>query len=551
MRMQSTASLWVLLLATPAVQAQQASTWSIIRDQIFAENCTSCHVEGSSFARQSGLVLTANVAYQQLLDRPPKNAAARADGLLRVSSGGLEGLHKSFLWEKLDAPNQEHFFSDHPFYGSMMPLSGPPLTNGELELIRRWIVGGAPENTAIPGADATLLADTTRFQNPAFEPLTAPAQGLHFELGPFKVAPNYDREFLYFEPLNMQDDLFVNRIEMALRPGSHHFLFYIFSPDIPPGAVPPPRVYRDFRDLFGRYILQNLAATPYHIFFAGTQWPRMDYHFPEGVALRLPAGYGLDLNSHYANRADSSITGEISANLYTVDRAQVQRVAEILFLNNTDFHLPPQQVTTIEKVYLNPEPENLNVFQLFSHAHEHMTEFRVELSGGPRDGDLVYIADDWEHPPILELDPPLVVRPGEGFKLITTYNNWTDETLGFGLLSSDEMMILFGYYYLGDVITGVAADPPHRQPATFSFDPNYPNPFNPATVLQFMLPEKMHARLEVFDVTGRRVATLLDRDVPAGVHRATFSGAGLPTGMYLARLTAGTSTAVRKMLLIR
>jgi hypothetical protein len=89
----------------------------------------------------------------------------------------------------------------------------------------------------------------------------------------------------------------------------------------------------------------------------------------------------------------------------------------------------------------------MHVFQLFSHAHEHMTEFRVHVVGGPRDGELVYLSNDWEHPPILELDPPLVLDPGQGLRLVTTYDNDTDRTLNFGLLSQDEMMILFGYYY--------------------------------------------------------------------------------------------------------
>ena len=94
-----------LLLLTASVQAQDSTTWAIIRDQIFTPNCTSCHYAGSSFARQSGLVLTADVAYSQLIDQPPKNNAARNDGLLRVGTKGLESLFSSFLWEKIDAPN--------------------------------------------------------------------------------------------------------------------------------------------------------------------------------------------------------------------------------------------------------------------------------------------------------------------------------------------------------------------------------------------------------------------------------------------------------------
>ena len=82
-----------------------------------------------------------------------------------------------------------------------------------------------------------------------------------------------------------------------------------------------------------------------------------------------------------------------------------------------------------------------------SHAHEQMVEFRVEIMGGERDGELVYIAYDWEHPPILELDPPLVMEPGQGFKVEATYDNWTGRELNFGFLSEDEMMILYGFFY--------------------------------------------------------------------------------------------------------
>jgi len=71
----------------------------------------------------------------------------------------------------------------------------------------------------------------------------------------------------------------------------------------------------------------------------------------------------------------------------------------------------------------------------------------VFISGGERHGELVYFSNDWEHPPILQLDPPLGLKAGEGLMLEATYNNWEDRDLAFGLRSTDEMMILFGAYY--------------------------------------------------------------------------------------------------------
>ncbi|MFT5375411.1 MAG: hypothetical protein ACI906_002236 [Candidatus Latescibacterota bacterium] len=177
----------------------------------------------------------------------------------------------------------------------------------------------------------------------------------------------------------------------------------------------------------------------------GSQFPFMSYHFPPGIALRLPAGTLLDLNSHYVNRTDETLQGEVYANLHLVEENEIEREAQILFLNNLDLRLPAGKTTTVEREFRFAEDRH--IIQLMSHAHEHMTEFRIEVIGGARDGELLYIAYNWEHPPILELDPPLRLEAGQGLRLVATYDNWTDRELGFGFLSEDEMMILYGFYY--------------------------------------------------------------------------------------------------------
>ena len=420
------------------------STWDIIQTVIFDKNCVECHVAGASFATQSDLVLTSSVAYSQLVNRAPKNPVALADGLTLVGTEGLASIDKSFLWEKINAPNQAHYFDDHPGYGALMPLGKPPLTNGELEFVLQWILAGAPAAGTV--VDPDVLDNTERYEPPAFEPLPVPTSGVQLHLGPWDVAPNFEREFFYYEPLNNDQALFVNRVDMAMRPGSHHLILYDLSDDIPEILVPDPQVFRDIRDTNGNYIPSTLMITSHLNFVTGTQWPLMTYHYPPGVALRIPAGTGFDINAHYVNRSSQIIQGEIYANLHTVDSSQVEHVAERLFMNNLDINLPPQTSTTLTKTFV--VDERVQIFQLFSHAHEHMTDFRVFIDGGPRDGELVYIAYDWEHPPILELNPMLTLEKGQGLRLQATYNNDTNSTINFGFLSSDEMMILFGAYYL-------------------------------------------------------------------------------------------------------
>jgi hypothetical protein len=92
---------------------------------------------------------------------------------------------------------------------------------------------------------------------------------------------------------------------------------------------------------------------------------------------------------------------------------------------------------------------------MWSHSHEHTLEFRIEGVGGEHDGELLYWTNDWEHPPLLELDPPLTFEAGDQVRLVTTYNNWTNQLIEFGPLSSDEMQFMF-YIYTDELLAGDA-----------------------------------------------------------------------------------------------
>jgi hypothetical protein len=88
-------------------------------------------------------------------------------------------------------------------------------------------------------------------------------------------------------------------------------------------------------------------------------------------------------------------------------------------------------------------------------------------------------------------------------------------------------------------------------PAAFMLAQNYPNPFNPATTIRFTLPAGQRVRLAVYDILGREVTTIVDGYLSKGDHAVEWSGAGRESGMYVYRLTAGTRTVVRTMLLTK
>lgn len=90
-----------------------------------------------------------------------------------------------------------------------------------------------------------------------------------------------------------------------------------------------------------------------------------------------------------------------------------------------------------------------------------------------------------------------------------------------------------------------------EKPDEFHLEQNYPNPFNPSTLITFHIPSAGPVRLEVVDVSGRIVSTLVDGIRQPGSYRIRFDADGLGSGLYLYRLQTSGGTLTRKMMLIR
>ncbi len=99
-------------------------------------------------------------------------------------------------------------------------------------------------------------------------------------------------------------------------------------------------------------------------------------------------------------------------------------------------------------------------------------------------------------------------------------------------------------------ITGIRGETASL-PAQFSLLQNYPNPFNPSTTIGYELSAAGHVTLMVYDILGRRVATLVDGYKHAGRYEVTFDGSKLASGIYFVRMTSGSYARTRKVVLVK
>ena len=102
-----------------------------------------------------------------------------------------------------------------------------------------------------------------------------------------------------------------------------------------------------------------------------------------------------------------------------------------------------------------------------------------------------------------------------------------------------------------DQVTGIEdrSDLPISQ--SIHLFPNYPNPFNPTTSIEFSIPKSKFVTLKIYNILGEEVVTLVSEKLPAGKYKYEWDASGMASGVYLYRLEAGNQVEVRKMVLMK
>ncbi len=176
-----------------------------------------------------------------------------------------------------------------------------------------------------------------------------------------------------------------------------------------------------------------------------------------------------------------------------------------------------------------------------SSGTDHGTAAPLFLFGTSVNGGLYGDAPDLANP---DNDGNIVHSTDFRSAYATVLQDW------FGLDEAITSTILGNSFDTIPLIAAPVANDAQSIPLTFGLSQNYPNPFNPSTQIGFTLAQAGAVRLQVFDVRGRLISTLIDGNRPTGRHSVSFDAGQLPSGVYLYRLEAPEGIRTGRMSLV-
>ena len=148
---------------------------------------------------------------------------------------------------------------------------------------------------------------------------------------------------------------------------------------------------------------------------------------------------------------------------------------------------------------------------------------------------------------------------GNGGAAISNTDFTINSTLGqsaIDVIANSENSLWLGFWNANQLVVGINDE--ELLPDKFEIFQNYPNPFNPATKIKYSIPELSSVRLEVFNILGERIVTLIDQEQEPGYYIADFNASNLASGFYIYRIyTKGLNDSkqkfveVKKMILLK
>lgn len=248
--------------------------------------------------------------------------------------------------------------------------------------------------------------------------------------------------------LNNETELWVNAVEFESE-GAYHHSNWFFVPegkvDYPPGL---------WMDCYNSGFHEVEAALKGGVLYAqSTQVSRELQAFPAGAAVRIPPYSRVIGATHVLNFLAEERTTSSVLRLYTIDPADVAVKLTPFRLNYGALEIPAQSKSDfsgtcdIDERFqtLLGEPLDLQLYYALPHFHVLGSSFRLEISGGERDGELIFEQDGYGADPFGRVfDPPIDLTGAKGVRFTCGYTNPRDTSVGYGI-GDQEMCVMLGF----------------------------------------------------------------------------------------------------------
>lgn len=536
-------SLSAMLFVSFYVHA--TDTFERVHSIIQTKCAASCHNAASPDGQ---LILSGDMAsmYAALVGVQPTNPAAQTKGYKRVVTGRVD---QSFLMKKINGGLEHNFDLTAPEGNVMPPYGATQLTATEKEMIRQWIIFGAPQTGEV--TSEALIDEFYSSGITPVQPIAAPdpSEGFQIHHGPIFMEPGHELEAFRKIDLSLPDSLDIVGFDISMNPESHHFVIYQYNPTLTETIAPGIRISSGFLDEVTMYSNASFLDI----------WQFVEpHHVPDIAAFKWGPNTSIDFNFHIKNySAVNVMAAEAYINIYTKPKDPSRRPMKFALAPYGGFNpfllsIPPTAIDTTISFADNTETDEwIGVWKLQGHTHKLGKDYNVYLRN--EDGtkgehfynghyDPTHTFDqgyyDYSHPPVLKMEPLMCLNRKEGLIHEATYNNNTGETVGFGLTTAEEMFVTY-YTYIDldpsevpcltiatDLETVVPINTLHGLTVS-------PNPSNNLFNIVYNNPKQGNVNIKVCNILGETVAQLLNGTQAKGSISTQFNANSLAAGIYL------------------
>ncbi len=528
--MQKVTFYGLVLLVFNSLSVFGQSTFQSVHS-LMQTNCSSSGCHDGVTAQVFNVTGSETDLYNALVDVVPANTLAATKGNKLVDPGHP---YNSFLLRKIGSNGFDSYIQIEDNEKSGHPAVS--LQNYEIELIRQWIMAGAPDAGNIGVSYQTLQDYYTQGGLDFISVPAAPAasEGFQVRMGPIFLEPQAEFEYMKKEKLDNANLIKVKQANGYMAWESHHMLLFkqTDNSSSTPGLRRVP-----------------FQATPFDgnsVLTAAWQ-DDGDFVLPEGTALYWQPNTVLDFDYHIKNYSQTEI---LPADFYlNVLYSEVVNPIEMhADLENNLALVLFQGENTRTATHIPGGNDERHIYLITSHTHKYGTDYDIFMRNpdGTK-GDQIYEGFynsdytfnqgfyDWNHPATRYFSELKTMKEDEGLIYEVKWNV-SEPLVTFGLTTDGEMM-LFTYMYTKEKLaTGIRDIQSSNENLSA-----YPNPFQNTTEVKYALEKAADVQIELFDAIGKRISTLFDAETAAGNHSFTVTDdmVGSKAGTYFVTLTIG------------